>query len=201
MSWKPHPFFFGPATVLRARRTAGLCLAIALLLAPVCCATVAPARAPDAMIIKDIPFFSQEAYQCGPTSLATVMDYWYGKIGTKKRTGPDEIAAAIYSPSAGGVLGLDLERYAREHGFDTEQYAGSLDDLKKRVDRGVPPIIFVDYGVLAYQVNHFMVVTGYMKGHIIVNSGRRENQPIAEGELEKIWKRNGYWTLVLKPSV
>ena len=199
MSRKYHRFLTGPATVLTARRGLGLCLAIALLSAPVCCATYVPAH-PDAVTIEGMPFFSQEAYQCGPTALATVMDYWYGKAGTDKRTDPEQIAAAIYSPSAGGVLGLDLEQYARKQGFDTEQYSGSLDDLRRRVDRGVPPIIFVDYGVLSYQVNHFMVVTGYAKGHIIVNSGHRQNQPVSNGELEKIWKKNGYWTLVLKPS-
>jgi predicted double-glycine peptidase len=174
----------------------GLCLAIALLSAPLCCATAHQ----DAVIIKNIPFFSQEAYQCGPTALATVMNYWFGLMGADKRTDPEQIAAAIYSPSAKGVLGLDLEIYARKQGFDTEQYSGSLDDLKQHVDRGVPPIIFVDYGFLFTQVNHFMVVTGYMKGHIIVNSGYRQNQPVSDGELEKIWKKNGYWTLVLKPS-
>jgi ABC-type bacteriocin/lantibiotic exporter with double-glycine peptidase domain len=194
-----HRFFIGPATLLIVRRRLGLCLAIALLSAPLCCATAVPAH-PDAVIIKDVPFFSQEAYQCGPTALATVINYWYGKMGTDKRTDPERIASAIYSPSAGGVLGIDLERYAREKGFDTEQYSGSLDDLRRRVDLGFPPIIFVDRGFLSFQVNHFMVVTGYMKGRIIVNSGYRQNQPIPEGELEKTWKRNGHWTLVLKPS-
>ncbi len=188
-----------PVTVLTGRRGLGLCLAIGLLSAPLCCATYTPAH-PDAVTIEGMPFFSQEAYQCGPTALATVMDYWYGKEGTAKRTDPEQIAAAIYSPSAGGVLGLDLEQYARKHGFDTEQYSGGLDDLRTRIDRGVPPIIFVDYGLLFYQVNHFMVVTGYTKDHIIVNSGHRQNQPVSNGELEKIWKKNGYWTLVLKPS-
>ena len=68
------------------------------------------------------------------------------------------------------------------------------------VDRGEPAIIFVDYGALLYEANHFMVVTGYTQDGVIVNSGHRENQPITKGELEKIWKRNGYWTLVVKPS-
>ena len=196
---KSRPFFGRPEIVLVVGRTLGFCLAIALLPALTNCATGLQAHQ-DATIIKDVPFFSQEAHQCGPAALATVMNYWYEKMGTDKRTDPGQIAAAIYSPSAGGVLGLDLEMYARKKGFRTEQYSGSLDDLKERIDRGIPVLIFVDYGFLSYQVNHFMVATGYTKGRIIVNSGHRQNQPVPDGELEKIWKKNGHWTLVVEPS-
>lgn len=151
-------------------------------------------------MIPNVPFFSQEAYQCGPTALAIVLDYWYKKSAAGKWVTPEEIASRIYSPSARGVLGLDLEIYAKKQGFEARQYAGTVADLRRNVDRGVPSIIFVDYGLSLYEVNHFMVVTGYGKDGFIINSGKRENQFIPERELEKIWQKNGYWTLVLKPS-
>ena len=163
------------------------------------CATPATTEQ-HAVIIEDIPFFSQEAYQCGPAALATVIGYWQNKAGRDTSITPEGVAADIYSPSAKGVLPLDLEFYARKQGFQTRQYSGDLDDLKRNVDRGVPTIIFVDYGLSLYQANHFMVVTGYTKDGVIVNSGRRENQPLSRGELEKIWKKNRYWSLALRPS-
>ncbi len=181
------------------RFKASLVLALLLLWAPACStAPVQPGATP--VIIPDVPFFSQEAYQCGPTALATVMDYWHTKTGAGKWVTPEEIGFAIYSPTARGVLGMDLEMYARKHGFATEQYSGGLDDLKKRVDMGIPPIIFVDYGFLSYELNHFMVVTGYTKNAIIVNSGSRRNEMVPAGQLEKIWRKNRHWTLLLKPS-
>lgn len=176
-------------------------IVLALFLGAFGCATGAPGVRRDAVVIKDIPFFSQEAYQCGPTALAAVMDYWYRKTGKNdKWTTPEQIASVVYSPSARGVLGIDLEIYARKHGFEAAQYSGALSDLKAHVDRGIPLIIFVDYGFLVYEVNHFMVVTGYTGDGVIVNSGRREGMRISDGELEKIWKRNHYWTLALEPS-
>lgn len=174
-------------------------LLVLLLLWPVSCATGGGA-APDGTTIRGIPFFSQEAYQCGPAALAQVMDYWYRRTGKATWVTPEQIAADIYSPSARGVLGFDLERYAREHGFQTDQYEGSVTDLRRRVDEAVPLIIFVDYGFSLYQVNHFMVVTGYRKGGVLVNSGKRENQAISDTELEKAWERNHYWALALRPS-
>jgi predicted double-glycine peptidase len=178
-----------------------LALALLLFLAPAFCST-APVQ-PDAgtVVISDVPFFSQEGYQCGPTALAIVMDYWQAKTGAGKWVAPEEIASAIYSPSAKGVLGIDLEVYAQKHGFAAEQYSGGIDDLRERIDRGTPPIIFVDYGLLSYEMNHFMVVTGYTRDGVIVHSGRFRNRSIPAGQLDKIWRKNRYWTLLLKPSV
>ncbi len=52
----------------------------------------------------------------------------YGLLDTKTGAGkwvtPEEIGSAIYSPTARGVLGIDLEMYAQKHGFATEQYSG-----------------------------------------------------------------------------
>jgi len=188
------------ACLFLVQRGAVFVFACLLFLAPAC-RSMAPTEA-DArpVIIVDVPFFSQEAYQCGPTALAIVMDYWHIKTGGGKWVTPEEVASSIYSPSARGVLAIDLEIYAQKHGFATEQYSGGLDDLKKRIDRGTPPIIFVDYGFLSYEANHFMVVTGYVKGSVIVHSGRLKNQIVPDRQLEKIWSKNRHWTLLLKPS-
>ena len=53
----------------------------------------------------------------------------------------------------------------------------------------MPLIILVDYGFSVYEANHFMVVTGYTKSGVLVNSGKKENQEISEGELARIWKK------------
>ena len=173
-------------------------IAVSLLALCASCAT-AGKMPPDAVIIRNVPFFSQEAYRCGPAALAMAMDYWYRKTGRSDWTTPERIAADMYSPSARGVLGIDLETFARTHGFEALQYAGSMADLMEKVDKGVPLIILVDYGFSVYEANHFMVVTGYTKSGVLVDSGRKENQEISERELAKIWKKTDYWTLVVSP--
>ena len=147
----------------------------------------------------DVPFFPQETFQCGPAALATVINYWYGKAGTAKILTPETIGAEIYSPSARGVLGIDLELYARKLGFQAEQAAGTIDRLKSSIDRGVPPLLLVDYGFSLYQRNHFMVVKGYSDRALLVNSGRRENELVANEDLLKVWEKTGYWMLLVRP--
>jgi hypothetical protein len=183
----------------------GCLLGHLLALLPLCmlllfngCATTEK-RSQERLTAIEVPFFPQEAFQCGPAALATVIDYWYGKAGTAKVLTPEAIAAEIYSPSARGVLGIDLELYARKSGFQTEQAAGTIDRLKSSIDRGVPPLLLVDYGFSLYQRNHFMVVKGYSASALLVNSGRQENELVANEDLLKAWKKTGYWMLLVKP--
>jgi predicted double-glycine peptidase len=153
----------------------------------------------DAKFI-DVPFFKQDDYQCGPSALATVVNYWYGKTQSNTHLSQDEIIKEIYSPGAGGTLTIDLELYAERLGFSAEQYSGGIEKLRTSVDKDIPPIILVDYGFSVYQVNHFMVVTGYTEKGIILNTGRERNKVISNEELIRIWEKTGFWTLVIKPS-
>jgi ABC-type bacteriocin/lantibiotic exporter with double-glycine peptidase domain len=181
------------------KNTAHIVVAILSLLTLTFCASNGKLESNDAVTIKGVPFFAQDAYQCGPAALATVLNYWYQKDGQETRTKPDQIAAAIYSPTARGVLGIDLEVYAKKQGFNVRQYSGSIEDLKRQVDREMPAIIFVNYGFSAYEANHFMVVKGYTNEGIIANSGKQEDQYLSDKGLDRIWKKNDYWILVVTP--
>lgn len=148
-------------------------------------------------VIIDIPFYRQSDYECGPASLTSVINYWNRKRGAEEIS-VEEIINSIFSPGARGVLGIDLEIYARNRGFLTVQKRGSLEELKALIDNGIPPIILVSYGFYVYQLDHFLVVKGYNEKGIIVNS-KKPDEFISYRELERIWKRTGYWMLVIRP--
>lgn len=152
-----------------------------------------------AQVIREVPFYEDTDHQCGPSSLAAVINYWRNKLNESVSATPEGISSDVYSKDAGGTLGMDLEFYARKKGFETRQYAGSIEDLKKNILAEIPPIILVDYGIFVYQRNHFMVVTGYMGNDIIVHSGKEE-KIMRFDELNRIWEKTGFWTLVVKPS-
>jgi hypothetical protein len=42
------------------------------------------------VILPGVPFFKQEAYQCGPAVLATVVDYWHQRTGKGNRVTPEQ---------------------------------------------------------------------------------------------------------------
>ncbi|MFZ3138258.1 MAG: C39 family peptidase [Thermodesulfovibrionales bacterium] len=144
-------------------------------------------------MIGNVPFYPQETYQCGPASLAGVLNYW--RIPEK----PDDIAKDIFSENARGTLSIDMVMYAQKKGLFAFQYKGSLEDLKKNIDAGYPLIVLVDYGISFYQANHFMVVVGYNENGVRVNSGKDNNIFIPNKDFLKVWKRADYWTLLIKP--
>jgi len=143
-------------------------------------------------IIKDVPSYSQESYQCGPASLAMVMNYL--KVMVK----PEEIADDIYSKSAHGTLNLDMVLYAQRKGLSALQYKGNLSDIHKNIDDGNPLIVLADYGFSFYEAIHFMVIVGYNEDGIIVNSGKMKDHFIPEKEFLKAWEKTNYWTLLIQ---
>jgi predicted double-glycine peptidase len=157
------------------------------------CATINEIpEAKNTRIIENVTFYPQETYQCGPASLAAVLNYWGVNIT------PEDIAKEIFSESARGTLNIDMVLYAQRKGMKAIQYKGSMEDLKKNIDSGFPVIVLVDYGFSVYQVNHFMVIVGYNEYGVIVNSGRNKEKFIPEEKFMKIWKRTNYWTLLIK---
>jgi len=142
-------------------------------------------------IIENVPFYPQEAYQCGPASLAGVLNYWGIYVS------PEEVATEIYSQSAKGTLNLDMISYAEKKGLKANYYKGSFDDIKNKINLGYPVIVLVDKGFWIYQQNHFMVITGYYENGIVANSGKEKRKPIPLRSFLKSWERTKFWTLLI----
>ena len=142
-------------------------------------------------IIQDVPFYPQDEYQCGPASLAAVMNYW--RISVSQQ----EIKEEIFSQTARGSLNIDLMLYAQRKGLIARQYSGSLDDLITNINKGIPLIVLVDYGFSFVQRNHFMVVVGYSTKGIIAHSGKTRELFISEDDFLRRWEKTDYWTLLL----
>jgi ABC-type bacteriocin/lantibiotic exporter with double-glycine peptidase domain len=148
----------------------------------------------SAVRIEEVPFFPQDEYQCGPASLAGVMNYW------KVPVTPDEIAREIFSRTARGTLTMDMVRYAEKKGLSALQYRGSWEDLRKKVREGFPLVVLIDGGFSLYQANHYMVVTGFDDRGVIVNSGEREQAFMELTAFLPQWERAGFWTLLVSPG-
>ena len=145
-------------------------------------------------IIEDVPFYPQESFQCGPASLAGILNYWGVHIS------PGEIAAEIYSPKARGTLDLDMVLFAEKKGLKATQYQGSWEDLKRNIQANQPLVVLVDEGFWVYEKNHFMVAVGYDEEALIVNSGKDRHQFIPRKRFLKSWERTNFWTLRITPK-
>jgi len=148
----------------------------------------------NSQLIEEVPFYPQQEYQCGPASLAGVLNYWGVHIS------PGEIATEIYSKSAKGTLTLDMIVYSERQNLKAQQYGGSLQDLRTNIDSGYPLIVLVDHGFWIYQQNHFMVVVGYNERGIIANSGKDRLKFIPLKDFLRSWGKTKFWTLLVTPQ-
>lgn len=168
-----------------------LTLSLFLLIITACSSHLIIQYGPE-VIINKVPFYPQEDYQCGPSALAGVMNYYGINIS------PNEIASEIYSKSARGTLDLDLLFYTEKKGLKAEKYRGNINDLRDKIKTGHPLIVLVDYGYGPIQVNHFMVIVGYNESGVFANSGREEKKFIPYKDFVRVWDKTGNWTLLIK---
>ncbi len=144
-------------------------------------------------MVPSVPFYPQLDFQCGPASLAGVLNYHGAAVS------PDEIARAIYRKGVRGTLSLDMVLYARDQGFSAEFYRGSFEDIVASVDACVPLVVMVDLGLGPVSASHYMVVVGYTREGVVVNSGEDQKKLMAWKSFLRGWARASRWTLRVAP--
>ncbi len=167
---------------------AAVLAAAVLILAPAC-ARPAEQTPPGRAQAEGVPFFPQEDFQCGPASLAGVLNF-HGVQAT-----PQELAAEVFRPDQRGTLGLDMALAARNRGLTARFYEGSAADLAQGLSRGLPLILLLDLGLGPVQRLHFVVATGYGPEGVTLNSGRDQGLLMAWPRFMDQWNRTGRWTL------
>ena len=189
-----------PEGVLRllarmAGRTAAVFLLLAVSLAG-CAGSLPAGFSPPvgAARLANVPFFPQLDYQCGPASLAGVLNY-YGK-----RITPEQVAQAIFRENIRGTVTLDMALYARDQGLSARWFNGSAAEIVEAIDSGSPLIVMVDYGFSVVSQNHYMVVVGYDQKGIVANSGTSRETHVSWSDFLPTWERAKRWTLRIEPK-
>ena len=179
---------------------AGLLLAVCLLagcVAPQTAALRQQAVAGEPVLVRDIPFFAQEDYQCGPASLAMMLS-WSGKP-----VAPESLVDQVYVPGRKGSFAVEMAAAARRHGRLLYPLAPDVGALLTALEQGYPVLVLQNNGLSFYPVWHFAVVTGADRARerLLLNSGRTKGLETSFSTFERTWARGGYWAaLVLDPA-
>lgn len=172
-----------------------LLLLTGLFLASLGCAQKESAEYQDStyIIIENVPFIKQRDKYCGPSAMASVLNF-YGRDVSQA-----EIADAIYIPELNGALISDMENYAVGKGYVTQSTNGNIEELKKNIDKGIPVIVLADKGRWKVSVPHYYVVIGYndKKETFILHTGYSEKEEISYPQLNREWDRMNNLMLVI----
>lgn len=152
-----------------------------------------PTRPP--VELTGVPFFPQEAYQCGPAALATVLG-WSGTSIT-----PDALTPQVYVPARQGSLQVELLGAARRQGRVPYVIEPRLPALLDELYAGHPVLVLLNLGLSWYPVWHYAVVVGYdpATDRIIMRSGRVKRDTLRLAVFERTWARSNYWALLVLP--
>lgn len=143
------------------------------------------------------PFFPQEAYQCGPAALATVMQ------AQGVRVTPDELTDQVYLPQRKGSLQIEMVAATRRHELVPYILAPELSEVFSEINAGRPVLVLQNQGVSWYPQWHYAVIIGYdlQDEKIILRSGTIKRYVMSMTTFERTWQRSHYWAIVvLKPG-
>ena len=153
-----------------------------------------PAENHEGIHLDGVPFYPQETYQCGPSSLAMVLAW------TGNEVSPQDLTDDVYSPSLHGSLQSSLISTARKYGRVAYPINGTK-DLLIEVNAGHPVIILQNLGFSWYPKYHYAVVIGYGKEGrtIVLHSGKNAAEHLSAQIFQNTWSRAAYWGLLVLP--
>lgn len=185
---------------------ARLAAALAALLLGGCAAFFTPpqtaallAKAPQGLAVRaersETPFFAQTRDHCGPAALAMAL----ADIGL--HADPDRLADAVFLPSRGGSLQLEMLGGARRQGAVATRLPRELESLLREVAAGHAVIVLQNLGLDLIPRWHYAVVIGYdlATRELILRSGTTERATMPLRTFEYTWARASRWAVTVLP--
>jgi tetratricopeptide (TPR) repeat protein len=190
-----------PVPAIRCGKT-GIAFLVLFLALTVSCArfnhelnSLSVSELPGSMEIPSVPFYPQEAYQCGPAAMAMVLQW------TKVNVSPQDLIPKVFVPAKKGSLQPALLSAARRYNRLAYPIKG-VEALLKELAAGHPVIVLQNFGLQWFPRWHYSVPIGYnlAKDIFILHSGKEARRRMSWTLFMRAWKRADYWGLVVLPS-
>ena len=146
-------------------------------------------------LIPQVPFYPQQEYFCGPTTLAEVAGFY----GLNKD--PTTIAPATFIPGRQGTLQIEMAAATRQLGLVAYAQRGTMRKLLSLVAENIPVIVLQNNALAWLPQWHYAVVIGYdlQNKEVILHTGLTEAYRLNFSTFERTWARGNYWLLAMLP--
>lgn len=151
-----------------------------------------PADLPARAQLREVPFYPQEDYECGPAALAMVAS----AAGVPRM--PEDLVSQVYVPGRKGSLQPEMLAASRRQGLPAYQLQPRLESLLREVAAGHPVVVFQNLSLPVYPMWHYAVVIGFDRERdtLVLHSGRTERLEMTLSTFEHTWARGAYWAMV-----
>lgn len=146
--------------------------------------------------IAQVPFYPQQEFFCGPTTLSEVAGFY----GINKS--PDDIAPATFTPGLDGTLQIEMAAATRQLGMVAYEQRATMSQLLSLVADDIPVIVLQNNSVAWLPQWHYAVVIGYdLKAkEVVLHTGVTEAHRLNFSTFERTWRRANYWMLAMLPA-
>ena len=162
------------------------------------CRTVQwPAEVPARIELSGTPFYPQDAFQCGPAALATLL----GASGA--HAPPSDLVDEVYIPARKGSLQTEMLAAARQRHRIPYLLEPRFDALLAQLGDGRPVLVLLNLGVRSWPIWHYAVVIGYERdaGRKLLRSGTTARARMSLRRFLGAWDRADHWGFVaLRPA-
>lgn len=150
---------------------------------------------PSHVELNDVPFHPQVKYQCGPATLAMVLNH-QGVDANVERLIPQ-----VFIPGRDGSVQPEMLATARRYERIAFPIRGTLDSLLTHLASGDPVVVMQNLSLPAWPMWHYAVAIGYDLPNetLILRSGEIERHTLSFRRFDATWARTERWGFIMAP--
>ncbi|QFU01348.1 Tetratricopeptide repeat protein [Halomonas sp. THAF5a] len=150
---------------------------------------------PRQALLEEVPFHGQRDYQCGPASLAMVLN----AAGVPVTV--DTLIPQVFLPGREGSVQPEMLGTVRRQGRIPFRIDGSLDALLTEINAGHPVVVMQNLSLPAWPVWHYAVAIGFDRGEktLTLHSGMEPERLESFKRFDATWARSERWAFIALP--
>lgn len=143
--------------------------------------------------LTEVPFYAQTAYQCGPATLAMVLNHQGVDAGL------EQLIPQVFLPGREGSVQPEMLATVRRYKQLAIPVRGTMDALLGHLEAGDPVVVMQNLALPAFPMWHYAVAIGFDLPNetLILRSGEIERHTMSFSRFDATWARSERWGFVV----
>ena len=143
--------------------------------------------------ITSVPFYAQTEFQCGPATLAMVLNH------QDVETNVEQLIPQVFLPERDGSVQPEMLATVRRYDQLAYPIRGTMDALLGHLAAGDPVVVMQNLSLPIYPMWHYAVAIGYdlPSETLILRSGEIERHTMSFSRFDATWARTERWGFVV----
>ncbi|RBI67430.1 hypothetical protein DQ400_09820 [Vreelandella sulfidaeris] len=143
--------------------------------------------------ITSVPFYAQTEFQCGPATLAMVLNH------QDVETDVEQLIPQVFLPERDGSVQPEMLATVRRYDQLAYPIRGTMDTLLGHLAAGNPVVVMQNLSLPIYPMWHYAIAIGYDLPNetLILRSGEIERHTMSFSRFDATWARTERWGFVV----